>query len=103
MKRHVATAALLAVSTVLVAAPTSAQSGGLDRLDQPSAQRLTNLDHLDFLGDTVTPPAQTSSTRCPPGPTSSTSTASGPPPGRPPRSTYGATPAPTTPAAAAAP
>jgi len=54
MKRHLATA-LLAVSAVLVAAAPHADAG-------PSAAastaRLTNLDHLDFLGDTVTPPQQ---------------------------------------------
>ena len=55
MKRHLATAAVLAVSTVLVAAPPQAEAGPVAGA---STQRLTNLDHLDFLGDTVTPPAQ---------------------------------------------
>jgi len=50
-----------------VTATTTAPAEGLDRLDHPSAvgldrldqpARLTNLDHLDFLGDRVAPPAQ---------------------------------------------
>ena len=56
MKRHLATAALLAVSTVLVAAPPQADAG--PAAAAVDTQRLTNLDHLDFLGDTVTPPEQ---------------------------------------------
>jgi len=54
MKRHLATA-LLAVSMVLVAAAPHADAG--PAAAAPTA-RLTNLDHLDFLGDTVTPPQQ---------------------------------------------
>jgi hypothetical protein len=54
MKRHLATA-LLAVSAVLVAAAPHAEAG--PTAATPPA-RLTNLDHLDFLGDTVTPPQQ---------------------------------------------
>jgi hypothetical protein len=54
MKRHLFTA-LLAVSAVLVAAAPHAEAG--PTAATPPA-RLTNLDHLDFLGDTVTPPQQ---------------------------------------------
>jgi hypothetical protein len=54
MKRHLVTA-LLAVSAVLVAAAPHAEAG--PTAATPPA-RLTNLDHLDFLGDTVTPPQQ---------------------------------------------
>ena len=54
MKRHLATT-LLAVSAVLVAAAPHAEAG--PTAATPPA-RLTNLDHLDFLGDTVTPPQQ---------------------------------------------
>ena len=56
MKRPLATAALLAVSAVLVAAPPQADAG--PAAAAAGTQRLTNLDHLDFLGDTVTPPRQ---------------------------------------------
>ncbi len=55
MKRHLATA-LLAVSAVLVASAPHADAGPSPAA-APTA-RLTNLDHLDFLGDTVTPPQQ---------------------------------------------
>ena len=63
---HLAVLATAAATAVLVATPqlsvTAAPvraAGGLDTLDQPAhSGRLTNLAHLDFLGDTVTPPAQ---------------------------------------------
>ena len=62
MKRiHLAIAATAAAAAVLVTTPnvSAAPSSGLARSDQSVAVgRLTNLDHLDFLGDTVTPPAQ---------------------------------------------
>jgi hypothetical protein len=60
-------AAALTASAVLVATPELAEAGS----PTPSAAvatahaarpRLTNLDHLDFLGDTVTPPAQSGHT-----------------------------------------
>jgi hypothetical protein len=63
MKRIPTTlAAVLTASAVLVATPQVAATG-LDRsVAHPESVahpgRLTNLDHLDFLGDTVAPPAQ---------------------------------------------
>jgi hypothetical protein len=63
MKRIPTTlAAVLTASAVLVAT-TQVAATGLDRsVAHPESVahpgRLTNLDHLDFLGDTVAPPAQ---------------------------------------------
>jgi hypothetical protein len=65
MKRiHLAVAATAAASAVLVAtpqltvaAPRTPASSPV-QLAAPSAGRLTNLAHLDYLGDTFTPPAQ---------------------------------------------
>ena len=57
MKQHRILAALTAVSTaaLLVSAPATATAA---RPSPPGSAPLTNLDHLDFLTDTVVPPAQ---------------------------------------------
>ena len=67
MKRiHLAVAATTAASAVLVASPQlSVAAAPASAVARPTSAgsttpsgRLTNLDHLDFLGDSVTPPAQ---------------------------------------------
>jgi hypothetical protein len=65
MKRiHLAVAATAAASAVLVATPqltvaaTRTPASAPVQLAAPAAGRLTNLAHLDYLGDTFTPPAQ---------------------------------------------
>jgi len=60
-------AAALTASAVLVATPQLAEAGswtpaGVVGNARPTQSRLTNLDHLDFLGDTVRPPAQSGHT-----------------------------------------
>ncbi len=65
MKRtHLAVAATAAASAVLVASPqltvaaTPTPAAAPVQLAAAPSGRLTNLAHLDFLGDTFTPPAQ---------------------------------------------
>jgi hypothetical protein len=65
MKRiHLAVAATAAASAVLVATPqltaaaAPAPASAPVQLAAPASGRLTNLAHLDYLGDTFTPPAQ---------------------------------------------
>ncbi len=61
---HLAIVATVTATTALVATPQATQAtraDRADRADQPAARddgRLTNLAHLDFLGDSVTPPQQ---------------------------------------------
>jgi hypothetical protein len=61
MKRiHLSVAATLTASALLVGAPQLAEAGAPAprAAVQAAPARLTNLAHLDYLGDTVTPPTQ---------------------------------------------
>lgn len=59
MKRiHLAVAATLTASALLASTPQLAEAGVPGATSQTAPSRLTNLKHLDFLGDTVTPPTQ---------------------------------------------
>ncbi|MEO5709017.1 MAG: hypothetical protein ABIQ59_04265 [Nocardioidaceae bacterium] len=66
MKRiHLAVAATITASALLVSSPQLAEAGAPSpraAASQAAPARLTNLAHLDYLGDTVTPPTQANHT-----------------------------------------